>query len=153
MGLREDIENQYIKSIKDKNSNLTNTLRLIKSAIKDKDIEARGQGNKEKTSDKELLDLLQTLVKQRKDSIDSFEIAGRKDLIEKEKEEIGIIKNFLPEQKSEKETEILIEELLTEHNLNSLKDMGKLMSLLKAKYSNQIDMGQAGKIAKTKLSS
>ena len=152
MSLREDIENQYKSSIKDKNSSLTNTLRLIKSAIKDKDIEARTKGNTDGILDQEIIGLFQNLVKQRKDSIEAFESAGRKDLIEKEQEEISIIKSFLPKQKNENEIEVIIDQLIKENEFNSLKEMGKLMNLLKDKYSGQIDMGSAGKIAKIKLS-
>ena len=152
MSLREDIENQYKSSIKDKNSSLTNTLRLIKSAIKDKDIEARTKGNTDGILDQEIIGLFQNLVKQRKDSIEAFESAGRKDLIKKEQEKINIIKSFLPKQKNENEIEVIIDQLIKENDFNSLKEMGKLMNLLKDKYSGQIDMGSAGKIAKIKLS-
>ena len=152
MRLREDIENQYKSSIKDKNSNLTNTLRLIKSAIKDKDIEARSKGNKDGVSEPEILGLLQNLIKQRKDSIEAFESASRNDLIEKEKDEINIIKSFLPEQKNENETEMIIDQLIKENDFNSVKEMRKLMNILKDKFSGKIDMGLAGKIAKNKLS-
>jgi len=152
MSLREDIENQYKSSIKDKNSSLTNTLRLIKSAIKDKDIDARSKGNSDGISNQEILGLFQNLVKQRQDSIEAFETAGRKDLIEKEQEEINIIKSFLPKQKNENETEVIIDKIIKENDFNSIKEMGKLMNILKDKYSGQIDMGSAGKIAKIKLS-
>ena len=152
MSLREDIENQYKSSIKDKNSILTNTLRLVKSAIKDKDIEARSRGNSDGISDQEVIILFQSLVKQRKDSIEAFESAGRKDLIATEQQEINIIISFLPKQKNENETEEIIEKLITDLNFSSIKEMGKLMNILKDKYSGQIDMGLAGKIAKTKLS-
>ena len=84
MSIREDIDNKYKQSMKDQNSDITNTLRLVKSAIKDKDIAARSNGNNEGIPDKEILGLLQNLVKQRKDSIESFKTADRKDLIEKE---------------------------------------------------------------------
>ena len=152
MSLREDIENQYKSSIKDKNSSLTNTLRLIKSAIKDKDIDARSKGNSDGISNQEILSLFQNLVKQRKDSIEAFKTAGRKDLIEKEQEEINIIKSFLPKQKNENETEVIIDKIIKENDFKSIKEMGKLMNILKDKYSGQIDMGSAGKIAKIKLS-
>ena len=152
MSLREDIENQYKSSIKDKNSSLTNTLRLIKSAIKDKDIDARSKGNSDGISNQEILGLFQNLVKQRQDSIEAFETAGRKDLIEKEQEEINIIKSFLPKQKNENETKVIIDKIIKENDFNSIKEMGKLMNILKDKYSGQIDMGSAGKIAKIKLS-
>ena len=152
MSIRDDIEKKYKQSLIEKNTNLTNTLRSIKSAIKYKDIAARGLGFKDEIKDQEILGLLQNLIKQRKDSIESFKIANRQDLIEKEQSEIQIINLFLPQQKSEKETENIIDRLIQEQNFNSLKDMGKLMSSLKTDYSGEIDMGLAGKISKLKLS-
>ena len=152
MSIREDIEKKYKQSLIEKNTNLTNTLRSIKSAIKYNDIAARGLGSKDEIKDQEILGLLQNLIKQRKDSIESFKIANRQDLIEKEQSEIQIINLFLPQQKNEKETENIINQLIQEQNLNSLKDMGKLMSSLKTDYSGEIDMGLAGKISKLKLS-
>ena len=151
MSIREDIENQYKKSIKEKNIDQTNTLRLVKSAIKDKDIAVRSDGVKNGISDQEILSLFQNLIKQRKDSIESFKTANREDLIEKEKIEIEIINSFLPNQKNEKETEEAILGIIEKEQLSSLKDMGKLMNLLKNTYAGQIDMSLAGKIAKTKL--
>ena len=152
MSIRDDIEKKYKQSLIEKNTNLTSTIRLIKNAIKYKDIEARGLRVKDEIKDQEILSLLQNLIKQRKDSIESFKIANRQDLIEKEQSEIQIINLFLPQQKNEKETENIINQLIQEQNLNSLKDMGKLMSCLKTDYSGQIDMGLAGKIAKLRLS-
>ena len=152
MSIRGDIEKKYKQSLKERNVNLTNTTRLIKSAIKNKDIAARSLETKEEIKDQEILSLLQNLIKQRKDSIEAFKIADRQDLIEKEQSEIQIINLFLPQQKNEKETENIINQLIQEQNLNSLKDMGKLMSFLKKDYSGEIDMGLAGKIAKLKLS-
>ena len=152
MSIREDIEKKYKQSLKERNVNLTNTIRLIKSAIKNKDIAARSLETKEEIKDQEILSLLQNLIKQRKDSIEAFNIADRQDLIEKEQSEIQIINLFLPQQKNEKETENIINQLIQEQNLNSLKDMGKLMSFLKKDYSGEIDMGLASKIAKFKLS-
>ena len=151
MSIREDIENQYKKSIKEKNIDHTNTLRLVKSAIKDKDIAVRSDGVKNGVSDQEILSLFQNLIKQRKDSIESFKIANREDLIEKEKIEIEIINSFLPNQKNEKETEEAILGIIEKEQLSSLKDMGKLMNLLKNTYAGQIDMSLAGKIAKANL--
>ena len=151
MSIRGDIEKKYKQSLKERNVNLTNTTRLIKSAIKNKDIAARSLETKEEIKDQEILSLLQNLIKQRKDSIELFNIANRQDLIEKEQSEIQIINLFLPQQKNEKETENIINQLIQEQNFNSLKDMGKLMSFLKKDYSGEIDMGLAGKIAKLKL--
>ena len=152
MSIRGDIEKKYKQSLKERNVNLTNTIRLIKSAIKNKDIAARSLVTKEEIKDQEILSLLQNLIKQRKDSIEAFNIADRQDLIEKEQSEIQIINLFLPQQKNDKEIENIINQLIQEQNLNSLKDMGKLMSFLKKDYSGEIDMGLAGKIAKLKLS-
>ena len=152
MSIRGDIEKKYKQSLKERNFNLTNTIRSIKSAIKNKDIAARSLEIKEEIKDQEILSLLQNLIKQRKDSIESFKIADRQDLIEKEQSEIQTINLFLPQQKNDKEIENIINQLIQEQNLNSLKDMGKLMSFLKKDYSGEIDMGLAGKIAKLKLS-
>ena len=152
MSIREDIERKYKQSFKERNANITNTIRLIKSAIKNKDIETRSLGTKEEIKDQEILGLLQNLIKQRKDSIKSFKIANRQDLIEKEQSEIQIINLFLPQQKNNEEIENIIDDLIQKQNLNSLQDMGKLMNFLKTNYSGEIDMGLAGKIAKLKLS-
>ena len=151
MSIRSDIEKNYQQSIRDKKSDITNTLRLIKSAIKDKDIVARSTGNNNGISDQEILGLLQNLVKQRKDSIESFKTANRQDLIEKEESEIEIIKIYLPKQKNEEEISLIIEDLIRSNNLSSIKDMGKLMGIMKNKYSGEIDMGLVGKVAKLKL--
>ena len=149
MNLIEKIDQKYINSIKEKDSNSVNTLRLIKSAIKDKQISIRLA--KEELSDGDILALLQSLIKQRKDSIEAFTKANRKDLIDKEQTEIEIIESFLPKQKSIDETKEIIENIIKENNFSSLKDMGKLMSIIKLNYLGQIDMGAAGKLAKSSL--
>ena len=151
MSLRIKIEENYKNAIKDKNNNKINTLRLIKSAIKDKDIESRTKNKEEGINEAEIMSLLQTLIKQRKDSIDSFKQASRNDLIEIEQSEINIISEFLPKQKDQEETEILIEKIINENNYETIKDMGKLMGDLKTNYSGSIDMALAGKIAKSKF--
>ena len=151
MSLRSKIEEKYIQAIKAKNLEETNTYRLIKSAIKDKDIENRTDSSKEGIGDQKILALLQSLIKQRKDSIESFETAGRDDLIKKEKSEIDLISQFLPQQLNKDETEKLIKELISEKNLSSIKEMGLLMNQLKLNHSCKIDMALAGKIAKDLL--
>ena len=153
MSLRLVIEEKYKSAIKLKNMKEIGTLRLIKSAIKDKDIASRSNENKDGINEAEILSLLQNLVKQRKDSIESFKTASRDDLIAIEEEEIKIISSFLPEQINESETEKLILKIISEKKLESLKDMGKLMNELKTSHSGSIDMGLAGKIAKSKLGS
>ena len=102
-------------------------------------------------SESEIMSLLQNLIKQRKDSIESFKQASRDDLIEIEQSEINIISEFLPKQKDQKETEILIDKIINEKKYETIKDMGKLMGDLKANYSGSIDMALAGKIAKSKF--
>ena len=149
MDLKEKIDNQYKNSIKEKDANSVNTLRLIKSAIKDKEISLRGK--KDNLDNEDILNLLQSLIKQRKDSIESFEKANRPDLIDKEKSEINVIEFFLPKQLDENTTRDIIKKIVEDKKFNSLKDMGSLMNILKKNYVGQIDMGLAGKIAKLAL--
>ena len=149
MSLIEQIDQEYKNSIREKDSNSVNTLRLIKSAIKDKQIALRTKNVN--ISDTDVLALLQSLIKQRKDSIEAFSKANRQDLIDKEKGEIEVIESFLPEQKNESETKAIIEKIVKEKNLSSIKDMGNLMNEIKLKYLGQIDMGVASKIAKSTL--
>ena len=151
MSLRNNIDEDYKKAIKNKEQDRTNTLRLIKSAVKDKDISTRTKENKEGISDQEILALLFSLIKQRKDSIEQFQKAGREDLIKNEQSEIDVINEYLPKQKSEDETITIVNELIKKHNLENLKDMGKLMGFVKKDYSGEVDMGLVGKIAKSKL--
>ena len=149
MSLVDKIEEKYKISIKEKDNNSINTLRLIKSSIKDKEIALRSK--QEKLLDKDILSLLQIMIKQRKDSIEAFAKANRNDLIEKEKNEVLVIEKFLPQQLSEGEAQKIIAKIIQENNLSSLKDMGKLMSIIKTNYVGKIDMGVAGKIAKSSL--
>ena len=149
MDLKEKIDNQYKNSIKEKDANSVNTLRLIKSAIKDKEISLRGK--KDNLDNEDILNLLQSLIKQRKDSIESFEKANRPDLIDKEKSEINVIEFFLPKQLDENTTRDIIKKIVEDKKFNSLKDMGSLMNILKTNYVGQIDMGLAGRIAKLVL--
>ena len=131
MNLRIQIEEKYKASIKSKNTDAINTLRLIKSAIKNKDIENRIGDNKGEIEDQQILSLLQYLIKQRKDSIESFKVANRKDLIEKETIEIEIINHFLPKQLNNEEIKILLDKFIKDKNLSSIKDMGTIMNYLK----------------------
>ena len=149
MSLIEKIDINYKISIKEKDNNAINTLRLIKSAIKDKEISLRSK--QEKLLDKDILSLLQNMIKQRKDSIEAFSKANRTDLIDKEESEVAIIEKFLPQQLSEDETTKIILNIIQENNLTSIKDMGKLMNIVKSNYVGQIDMGVVGKIAKSSL--
>tara|TARA_B100001250_G_scaffold123613_1_gene105050 strand:+ start:1377 stop:1838 length:462 start_codon:yes stop_codon:yes gene_type:complete len=151
MSLRNKIDEDYKKSIKNKEQDKINALRLIRSAIKDKDISSRTSENKEGISDPELLILLISLIKQRKDSIEQFQKANRDDLIKNEQSEIDVINQYLPNQKTEEETEMIIDNLIKANNLENLKDMGKLMGFIKKDYPGEVDMGIVSKIAKSKL--
>ena len=151
MILRNKIDEDYKQSIKNKDQQKIDTLRLIRSAIKDKDISSRTSENKEGINDSEILSLLLNLIKQRNDSIEQFLKAKRDDLIKNEKSEIEVIKDYLPQQKTQEETEKIINEIISSNNLESIKDMGKLMSIIKNDYAGEVDMGLVGKIAKSKF--
>ena len=151
MSLRESIEVKYKEAIKSKKVIEIKTLRLIKSAIKDKDIASRSSKNNELIGNSDILSLMQSLIKQRNDSIDAFKAANRSDLIAIELEEINVISQFLPKQMDVNETTDLIIKIIKENNLVSLRDMGKLMNELKLNHAGSIDMALAGKLAKSKL--
>ena len=151
MDLRIKIEEDYKQSIRNKDQNKINTLRLIKSAIKDKDISTRSLENNDGINDSEILSLLISLIKQRKDSIEQFQKANRNDLIKNEQSEIDIINLYLPKQKSEQEIENIIRDIIKKNNMGSIKDMGRLMSIIKNDYAGEVDMGLVGKIAKSEF--
>ena len=151
MGLRLQIDEKYKSALKSKNFYEINTIRLIKSAIKNKDIENRTIENKELINDQQITLVLQNLVKQRQDSIKYFTTASRNDLIEKEKKEIEIIYQFLPKQLSEEEIRTIIEKFISDNNISSFKEMGKIMGYLKSNHTGNIDMNLAGSIAKDLL--
>src|SRR5262245_34044564 len=126
------------------------TLRLISAAIKDRDIAARGDG-KEKATDQELLDLLAKMIKQREESQKIYAEAGRAELAQQEAEEIVIIREYLPKQLSDSEMEKAVADAIAAAGASSIKDMGKVMGALKAKYAGQMDFGKAGALVKAKL--
>lgn len=151
MSIREEITNQLKDAMINKNTNLVNTLRLIKASIKDKDIIAKGNGKGEIT-DQEIISVLQTMIKQRKASIDMYLSGNREDLVKKEESEIEIISNFLPDQLSSQEIETIINELIKSSGASSIKNIGNVIKLIKEKYEGRIDLGVASKLIKEKLS-
>ena len=153
MDLRTQINEKYKSAFKLKNIDEINTLRLIRNAIKNKDIETRSSNNKDLINDQQILNILQSMVKQRKDSIESFKTALRNDLIDKERKEIEIINTFLPQQLNEEEIKKIIEKYIKDFNFTSVKQMGLIMNHLKSNYAGVIDMALAGKLAKELLSS
>ena len=151
MSIREEITNQLKEAMINKNTNLVNTLRLIKASIKDKDIIAKGNGKGDIT-DQEIISVLQTMIKQRKASIDMYLSGNREDLVKKEENEIEIISNFLPQQLSLQEIDIIINDMIISSGASSIKNIGDVIKLIKEKYDGRIDLGVASKLIKEKLS-
>jgi uncharacterized protein YqeY len=125
-------------------------IRLIQAALKDKDIEARGAG-KEPLSDEEILALLQKMVKQRQESITMYEQGGRTELAQQEKDEVTVISSYLPQQMDEAETKAAIEAAIAETGAASMKDMGKVVGALRAKYAGRMDFAKASGLVKDML--
>ena len=144
------------KSLKDamraRDTQKISTIRLINAAIKDRDIAIRSEDNLEGVSDEEILSILSKMIKQRKESAKQYEEGGRLELAQQEFEEIEIIENFLPRQLDLNEIEQIVKKIILEINANSLRDMGKVMRLLKENYSGKMDFGKAGVVAKELLS-
>jgi hypothetical protein len=150
--LREEIKLKLNESIKQKDKKTTSTLRLVLAAIKDRDIAARSKGNNVGISEDEIKLLFQTMIKQRNESCQIYEKAGRNELLESEKDEIRIISEFLPKQMTEKEIRNAVGSIIKETNLKSIKDMGLLMSTLKEKFAGRCDFTLVSKIAREMLS-
>ena len=130
----------------------TSTLRLILAALKDRDIAARGEGGEDGgIPDEAVLDMLQKMIKQRHDSIEQYEKWGRADLVAQEAEEIEIIARFLPKQLDEDEANAAIGEVVDELGATTIKDMGKVMGVLKERYAGRMDFSKAAAIAKARL--
>jgi uncharacterized protein YqeY len=126
------------------------TVRMIQAALKDKDIEARGAG-KGQASEEEILGLLQKMIKQRQESIAIYDQAGRKELADQEREEVAVIRSFLPQQMDEAETRAAIAAEIAETGAASMKDMGKVIGALRAKYAGRMDFGKASALVKELL--
>jgi len=148
MSLREKINQQFNVALKNKDKTLISTLRLIITAIKERDIANRSSGKKEEVKDEEILKVLQKMKKQREDSANLYKKGGRQELLSAEEDEIKIIESYLPKQLSEEETKKLCEEVIASVNASSIKDMGKIMGSLKKKYSDSIDFSKANIIIK-----
>lgn len=126
------------------------TIRLIQAALKDRDIDARGQG-KEPLSDEDILGVLQKMIKQRQESASLYDQGGRDDLASQERAEIAIIADFLPQQMDEAETAAAIEAAIAETGAAGPKDMGKVIGALKARYTGRMDFGKASGLVKAAL--
>ncbi|MSO65364.1 MAG: GatB/YqeY domain-containing protein [Alphaproteobacteria bacterium] len=149
--LRERLSEALKTALRSKDARRVSTLRLILAAIKDRDIAARGEGKPGGISDEQISGLLQTMVRQRRDSIALFEQGGRLELAEQEKEEIVIIEDYLPRQMGDDEIMAAVKTVLGELNARALKDMGRVMAALRERYAGQMDFGKASQIAKSQL--
>ncbi len=152
MSLREKINEQYNTALKSKNRDLISTLRLVLSAIKDKDIANRTSEKKEAIKDDEIIKVLRKMKKQRYDSIEMYKKGERLDLLAAEEAELKVIDSFLPKQLNEEETKKICEEVIKNLGASSVKDMGKIMGQLKKKYSDSIDFSKVNVIVKGLLS-
>ena len=149
--IREKIAQTLKEAMKAKDESRTTTIRMVNAAIKQKDIDvARARGDQQIGED-EVLNLLQSLIKSRRESIVLYEQGGRQDLVDKENAEIAVIEQFLPKQMSEGEIRAAIQEIVASLGASSVKDMGKVMVALKSKYAGQLDMTKASAAVKDVL--
>ncbi len=151
MNIREKVSKNLKEAMINKDNNSISTLRLILAAIKERDIISKGKGHDSEVNDKEIISLLQTMIKQRKSSIELYTQANRVDLANKEENEISIISNYLPRQLSNKEIDEIINNTIKSSDVNSIKDMGKLIKIIKEQYSGLMDFGYVSKVIKEKL--
>lgn len=149
--MREKINAALKAAIKAQDKRRMSTLRLINAAIKDRDIAARTHGKEQGVDDAEILEILGKMVKQREESIKSYQEGGRPELAQQEQEEIDIIRTFLPKQLSETETRKACQEIMQEVGAAGLKDMGRCMSALKAHYPDRMDFSKASQYVKDAL--
>jgi len=151
MSLKDKIETNYKNSLKSKDKAAISTYRLILSSIKDIDIVNRSGQNKKETDDEDIKKLLKKMIKQRVESIDIYKKNNRQDLLEVEKKEYEILSSFLPKQLTEEETKNICNDLVKKLNATSIKDMGKVMGVLKKEYSDNLDFSKAGSYLKETL--
>ena len=149
--MRERINEALKDAMKAQDKRRTSTLRLITAAIKDRDIAARGNGDDEGVSDGAILEILAKMIKQRKESSQTYEDAGRLELAEQERDEIKIIEDFLPKQLTDEETEAAVGEALAELGCDGLKDMGRTMGHLKERFAGRMDFAKASALVKQRL--
>ena len=151
MNIREKVSKNLKVAMIKKDTSLTNTLRLIMAAIKERDILSKGKGHDLEVNDREIISLLQSMIKQRKGSIELYVQGNRDDLAKKEENEINIISNFLPSQLSKHEIDEIINNTIKSNEVKSMKDMGKVIKIIKEKYDGMVDFSYVSKVIKEKL--
>jgi uncharacterized protein len=149
--MREKLTESMKDAMKAKDSRRLSTVRLIQSAVKDRDIANRGTG-KDAANDDEILQILQKMVKQREESAKIYEDAGRAELATQEREEIDVLKAFMPEQLSDEKVDEIVAAVVAETGAAGMKDMGKVMAILRERYAGQMDFAKASGVIKAKLS-
>jgi hypothetical protein len=149
--LRARLNDDLKIALKAKEKLAVATLRLILAALKDRDIAARGKGNCDGVGEDEILELLQKMVRQRRESIEAYSNGGRQDLADREAAEIEVIKRFLPKELDEAEVRSAIDQTIGELEASSIKDMGKVIGTLKERYAGRMDFGKASQLVKQRL--
>ncbi len=149
--LRKRLADRLIKGMKEKDACVVSTVRLTLAAIKDRDIASRSRGEGEAIGDKDILGVLQTMLRQREEAIVLYERGGRDELARREAEEIRVIEGFLPAQLSDDETASAVHALIAEIGANGIKDMGRTMALLKQRYAGRMNFGRAGAVVRSEL--
>jgi uncharacterized protein YqeY len=149
--LRARLNDDLKIALKAKDQLAVATLRLILAALKDRDTAARGKGNSDGLGEDEILELLQKMVRQRRESIEAYENGGRRELADREAAEIEVIKRFLPKELDEAEVESAIDQTIRELEASSIKDMGKVIGTLKERYAGRMDFGKASQLVKQRL--
>ena len=150
--LRQQLNDALKEAMKAQQSRAVSTLRLILAALKDRDIANRTEDADDGgISDDQILQLLQSMIKQRRDSIEAYLKGGRQELADGEAEEIDIIQRFLPDQMDDKELAEAVEQVIAETGASSIKDMGNVMGMLRGKFAGQMDFGKASALVKARL--
>ena len=149
--LREQLKAALKTAMIEKDSRKISTIRLILAAVKDRDIASRGTNKDGLISNDDILQLLQSMIKQRKDSIAMYTKGGRQDLVDSEQGEIDIIQSFLPKQMNEEEIKACVADVVKSTGAAGLKDMGKVMAALREQFAGQMDFGQASGVVKAIL--
>ncbi len=149
--IREKLTGALKEAMRAKAEPATTTIRMINAAIKQKDIDVARPRGDQQIGDDEVLNLLQGLIKSRRESIELYKQGNRQDLVSKEEAEIAVVEQFLPAQLNEEQTKTAVHELAASLGASSVKDMGKVMAALKSKYAGQLDMTKASAIVKQVL--
>ena len=149
--LRDDINQALTEAMKAKNERAVSTLRMVNSTLKNADIEARG-ASKPALGDAEVISILQKMIKQRQESVELYKKGNRPELVKQEEEEIAIISGYLPKQMAEADVAAAIDAAIKETGAAGMKDMGKVIGVLRGKYAGQMDMAKASAAVKAKLS-